>query len=551
MTLVRQLRNVPPLLVGTLLVSWALAAACDRNPPADPVAGPAASTGQPAPSQGKAPRQPPVLAGGIRHGPPRDQVNVCYTSTYQGSAAPNAYRIDTVSLGSSDEKNVGTAGFLFVRWRMPAKKIGQMVSCMLPNSEESHRKALAFFRRTPNGSVDGADAMDDLEILTDQPEGVDPGVRELPVVGESAHSNEGESLDADDVLGGESVALVDVFLNSFADESRGDALANTTPATPAHKPVSRPPTAPRTLGQTWHQCDLWGGNLECDGQGCVYLYSMEQWDCGDCSASWTFDDWSLEFTVWFECADGDEWVGSGGSGPPPPSYTAQVTVTPASVVPNAATTAKVTLSPAVPGQSVQLSSLPFAHSGGHMHDMNRPVGTFAAISGVTNSSGVFSTVYRASQFGGQEQISASIGGSGATVSANLNVLIPDLFPLAAGPNYDNTWGSTPTHPASHYGTYELNFGLQIIADDYAAAYPGSILRYNDMSLERGGWFDVGAAWTGAHAEHRFGLNCDVSPTNVPPSRYATLEQIFLDNVMTFLGLDHAPSAPHWHLRSPF
>ncbi len=58
-----------------------------------------------------------------------------------------------------------------------------------------------------------------------------------------------------------------------------------------------------------------------------------------------------------------------------------------------------------------------------------------------------------------------------------------------------------------------------MANAYAGAYRGSVFNYNDQSLVQGGLFDINANWTTPHIEHRYGINCDVSKTNVPSDRY--------------------------------
>jgi murein endopeptidase len=86
--------------------------------------------------------------------------------------------------------------------------------------------------------------------------------------------------------------------------------------------------------------------------------------------------------------------------------------------------------------------------------------------------------------------------------------------MPAGANYDHLYRALPPHEDSRWATPTMVQGLVAIADAYAAAYPGSILWYNDMSLPKGGLFDLNSNWNTPHSEHRLGGNTDVSPLNV-------------------------------------
>jgi hypothetical protein len=99
---------------------------------------------------------------------------------------------------------------------------------------------------------------------------------------------------------------------------------------------------------------------------------------------------------------------------------------------------------------------------------------------------------------------------------------------------------------NHYGTATANSDLVTIANQYAAAFPGGVLNYNDQSLVQGGLFDINADWATPHVEHRLGINCDVYMGNVPAGNVATLLTIFVNNGSpNYLP---EPALNHWHLR---
>lgn len=100
-----------------------------------------------------------------------------------------------------------------------------------------------------------------------------------------------------------------------------------------------------------------------------------------------------------------------------------------------------------------------------------------------------------------------------------------------------------------------------MADTYAAAYPGSTLKYNDMSLRQGGLFDCfpcagpgnapGTAWHTPHAEHREGKNADLSFRSFDEltleersDRIKTTRRMIAKSELLRIGLEHKD---HWHL----
>lgn len=220
-----------------------------------------------------------------------------------------------------------------------------------------------------------------------------------------------------------------------------------------------------------------------------------------------------------------------------------VTLSPTTVAPGGQTSVTVTSSPAVAGQPVSLTAAAIPNSGGHQHTASRPVGTFTSSSGTTNSSGQFTTQYNASPFGGSETISGSANFS--TGSQALTVMVPGLVAFGAGTHYQLV-GPTASHPLDHYGTATANTNLVNIANQYAAAFPGASLSYNDQSLPQGGQFDINADWNTPHVEHRLGINCDVAESNVPTANKATLVTIFVNNGSP--NYLHETTPPHWHLR---
>lgn len=187
-----------------------------------------------------------------------------------------------------------------------------------------------------------------------------------------------------------------------------------------------------------------------------------------------------------------------------------------------------------------------ANSGGHdHHDANRPKGTFQPPSGSTGTSGL-PTTYTAPEPSGI--IDVTLTGTAPTgqplvpSTFTIGVEIAGLADLGAGTNY-TLIGATANHGDNHYGTPTMNGSLVTLADSYAAAFPGSRLEYNDMSLVTGGLFDISGAWARPHATHRFGRNLDLRL--VPAARRARLRQLIIAAGIPGILVEQRP--PHWHL----
>ena len=184
------------------------------------------------------------------------------------------------------------------------------------------------------------------------------------------------------------------------------------------------------------------------------------------------------------------------------------------------------------------------NTGGHidtLHTGSRPVGRLDKTSGTTGSDGCFTTKYRPSHIAGVVTIEAYQSSSFYEYRP-LNVRVPNLVELQGGTNY-SLIGATTYHPAStnHWGTQAAVNGLVLIANDYKTMYYGSgqipendKLNYNDMSLPKGGKFDLYHKWedtTTQHGEHREGINDDVrcctNPGNVPSKPLDSTERKYL------------------------
>jgi len=91
--------------------------------------------------------------------------------------------------------------------------------------------------------------------------------------------------------------------------------------------------------------------------------------------------------------------------------------------------------------------------------------------------------------------------------------IQDLQPLPASSNYTFI-GKKKQHEENHYATLRVIKKIQGIAQHYHTKFPDDeIFAVNDISLERGGLFDVAppeiVKWTAPHGLHRTGEDVDI------------------------------------------
>lgn len=235
--------------------------------------------------------------------------------------------------------------------------------------------------------------------------------------------------------------------------------------------------------------------------------------------------------------------------PTPVRGPSSLSVNPAEVQPRATggvVTSTVTVTGAAPGARVKPTVTAVANSGGHQHHNGRPVGTIRPTSRIADASGRADFTYRSDLPGGNETLTANV--AGGAVQADIDVRVPGLVELPAGADYD-LFGQTATHPDNHFGTATTIASLQQIATKYEAHkvtnnLPGwPRVAYNDISLERGGIFDLNGDWSPPHHEHRVGQTVDFRTNHLNAAQRALLRGII--NAAGGAILDEGN---HWHLR---
>lgn len=205
--------------------------------------------------------------------------------------------------------------------------------------------------------------------------------------------------------------------------------------------------------------------------------------------------------------------------------------------------------------SIELESL---NDGGHVgHSGNRPLGTVTPEGGEIDSQGRFQAEFKASEFGGDVRVVATVGKLKRRTS--IEVRVPDLSQMPAGDGYFFTGSSAgrTTHPTGEYATATVKNKLKTIAKTYKDKYwsdstpqpNNKRVGYNDMSLIYGGKFDLPANWCTecSHRGHREGTHVDARRWNMTSTQQKVFKGIVEDNGGDPQVHDAGTTNEHWHL----
>ncbi|MDH4227840.1 MAG: putative metal-binding motif-containing protein [Deltaproteobacteria bacterium] len=193
----------------------------------------------------------------------------------------------------------------------------------------------------------------------------------------------------------------------------------------------------------------------------------------------------------------------------------------------AVTEVKVGLTKPAPPQKckIKLREEQEADSGGHFHNEKRPLGTLSASEVIfaygENESKIVK--YTGSEASGVDRIYATteMNGEKKEVFDSVTVMVPDLQPLASGPDYKLKCDLFPTidrcdaryqHKNFYSVREEVGRAMVAISCMYNNLFSKSktfLLMVNDASLESGGLYDVNKNWKTPHTTHRLGTDVDI------------------------------------------
>jgi hypothetical protein len=190
------------------------------------------------------------------------------------------------------------------------------------------------------------------------------------------------------------------------------------------------------------------------------------------------------------------------------------------------------------GKQVTLTVDVQGRTGGHVHNENRPKGSFTCswaggpgttldCTLTTGYNGQASFIFVSTPVSGSHTITASCTGCGNTANATVNVKVGDpaggdLTTIPGSPYYaledlaGNVIGAIKNqHSDNHYLTAAAIAKLTKFAKNYQTkVLPYAKLYLNDASLVWGGLFDVGSIpWSSPHEGHDRGVSVDIRAEN--------------------------------------
>jgi hypothetical protein len=217
------------------------------------------------------------------------------------------------------------------------------------------------------------------------------------------------------------------------------------------------------------------------------------------------------------------------------------------------------------GVNVSVSTGVTPYTGGHSQNDGRPkgklvatqgnpvsavstVGGGAAISGVTDKSGVVWFTFGAEEASGEHTITANCTGCKAPATATVKAEIQGLMKLGDDNTCTTSYclqGGKTLHPDNHYFALAALIQVWKLANAYEKEY-GEVLKINDSSLIKGGLYDYQNNWNTPHKGHRKGIVVDInnfSEMDAGFEQFVAKRQAFAK----WEGLDVSPT-PHYHIR---
>lgn len=203
---------------------------------------------------------------------------------------------------------------------------------------------------------------------------------------------------------------------------------------------------------------------------------------------------------------------------------------------------------ALPYLTVTINREYIAQSGGHLHlDSNNNNPTvfdlldIASPSGITDTSGTFTTTVKGMNIAGLLKLTATANWSGHNLASEpfgVYIGFNNLVEITAGPGYrltgstdavDCAGGACDNHKyMNHFGAPQMQQFLSDMTALYAQLEGQPVvLGVNDISLPSGGLFDIDGNWTPSHWYHRIGCGVDIdgSDSNGNPIDETDLETV--------------------------
>jgi hypothetical protein len=213
----------------------------------------------------------------------------------------------------------------------------------------------------------------------------------------------------------------------------------------------------------------------------------------------------------------------------------------------------------LPNCDIQVVPSAVAGSGGHVHNTNRPAGTFNPDHGNSGASGFLPTTYTSPEASGITSVNETGFLNGVpTIPGVFTIGVEfDGLQLASGNGliidtasqmHDNNNGFASADMISAMQDLPGDF-TDRLAQSHITAVPA--IEFTALSLPQGGLFDFQTQWRPPHVSHRFGNDGDIAIRTLTRAQRAALAWTIINDGFTTPVPGERPSDPnatHWHIR---
>jgi hypothetical protein len=213
----------------------------------------------------------------------------------------------------------------------------------------------------------------------------------------------------------------------------------------------------------------------------------------------------------------------------------------------------------IPNCDVQFIWNARSGSGGHVHNTNRPAGTFNPDHGNTGSSGFLPTTYTSPEASGITNVTLVGFVNGLPISPGLFTIGVEFdgLQLASGDGLIIDTASNMHDNNNGFASADMISAMQDLPGDFtdrlAQAHITTVplIEFNALCLPQGGLFDFQTEWRPPHVSHRFGNDGDIAIRTLTRAQRTALAWAIINDGFTTPVPGERPSDPnatHWHIR---
>jgi hypothetical protein len=213
----------------------------------------------------------------------------------------------------------------------------------------------------------------------------------------------------------------------------------------------------------------------------------------------------------------------------------------------------------LPNCDVQVVPKAVSGSGGHVHNTNRPAGTFKPDRGNTGSGGFLPVTYTAPEASGITSSTITGSLSGVPVAPGTFTIGVEIDGLQRASGTGLIIDSTSNmHDSNNgFGTADMVSSIQDIPGNFsdrlkqAGINTAPAVQFTAMSLPFGGLFDFQVEWKPPHKSHRFGDDGDIAIRTLTRAQRTALAWAILNSGFSMPVPGERPQDPestHWHIR---